>query len=156
YKLKHDVTGAVRRGEPVIKSTLVLDPLTEPKMKAYFDARLKGFPRAVAAAKAKIRKPMSSLISIERNALVYAGHTVWNKHGDGGVTAERFKPREEWVIQRDTHEALITTQDAERLMKMAMPEAGKAQRRGGPSGRYLLTGLLFTPDGLPMVGTDKI
>ncbi len=49
---------------------------------------------------------------MEWNALTYSGNTVWNvrneKSPDGGyIGGEKRKPRSEWMIQENTHEALI-------------------------------------------------
>ena len=83
---------------------------------------------------------------MERNALCYAGHTVWNRHAEGGdVNGGKFRPREEWVIQRDPHPALITEAEAEALL------TGLASRKStSPIMRRdsaLLSGLLKAPDG---------
>jgi site-specific DNA recombinase len=90
------------------------------------------------------------LIDIERNALTYAGHTVWNRHaerdGEGFIGGSKMRPRSEWVIQRETHEALITDTDAEVIL--AALDAGK-RRAGKENSRvYLLSGILATPDGV--------
>ena len=147
YRLEHVKTGTVRNGEPVRKSHLVLDPDKAPKVKRYLRVRSGGAPRVVAAAECGLKLPSTTWIGIERNALAYAGHTVWNRHSDR--KDQRYNPRSEWVIQRDTHPAMITEEQAEQLMKVSMPR--EERRRRGPSGKHLLTGFLFTPKGESMV-----
>ncbi len=58
---------------------------------------------------------------MEHNALVYTGHTVWNMGNEriegrykGSV---KYRPREEWIIQRHTHPALISDEQAEALLR---------------------------------------
>jgi hypothetical protein len=88
---------------------------------AYLKARARGISRAVAARELPRELNPSSLVGVEWNALTYAGHTVWNVHRDrdsdrhyrGG---SKRRPRAEWVIQRDTHPALISDQEAEYLL----------------------------------------
>jgi hypothetical protein len=54
------------------------------------------------------------------------------------------------VIQRDTHEALITDAEAEALL--AHLEAASVKRPRRTSGEYLFTGLLKTSAGAPWYG----
>lgn len=149
YAVKHVATGALRQGEPVRKSHPVLDPAWAPRVKRYLELRARNAARGEAARKSGLaEKPQTSLIGVERNALVYAGIVAWNKHTDRKLGAEhRYRPRSEWVIQSGTHEALITENAAEKLMERAFP---KTRAKRGPSGRFLLTGFLFTPSGEPM------
>ncbi len=91
----------------------------------------------------------SSLIGVEWNALTYAGHTVWNVNaeklpGGGYKGGTKRRPRSDWVIQYDTHAALVTTEEAEAIL--AKVEAGRGKRYRTRSD-YLLTGLLVTPEG---------
>jgi hypothetical protein len=66
------------------------------------------------------------LIGVERNALTYAGHTTWNK-----------------LTQRTTHAALITDEEAERILAGVKQRAPQRDRGGD----YLLSGILVAPDG---------
>jgi site-specific DNA recombinase len=74
---------------------------------------------------------------------------VWNVHNEHG--AEGYKggvkrrPRDEWVIQRDTHQALISDAIAETLLAKLDGAGTPSRRDRGPT--YLLTGLLRTPAG---------
>jgi site-specific DNA recombinase len=150
YVLEHTATGAVRQGKPVTKSRLVPDAYWAPHVARYLKARAAGQPRHEAARTCGLKaKSVTTLISVERNALVYAGITVWNRHAENGPN--RYRPREEWVLQRGTHEAFITEAQAEKLMALAMPRPERRTR--GMSGEFLLSGLLFTPEGKTLVAS---
>lgn len=148
YRLEAIETGAVREGAPVRKTRLAPDD-SAAQVAAYLMARAGGASRARALAASGLRAPETTLIGIERNALTYAGHTVWGVHaefrrGEGYRGGEKFRPRDEWVIQRDTHPALISEAAAEALL------AQLAQRkitRHRDDSRRLLAGLLMAPDG---------
>lgn len=148
YKLQYEETGAIRDGMPVTKSKLT--PAEDAlQVRAYLQHRAKGIQRSRAMELAGVCWPSSSLVEIERNALAYAGHTVWNKTAerqDGGyVGGEKWRPRSEWVIQKATHDPLISEAEAETILA-----ALEVKKRGGgaPARRtYLLTGLLVSPDG---------
>src|ERR1700674_3346732 len=162
YKLHHEETGGVRGGQAVQKSTLVIDARPAKKVKAFLEARAAGTARSEAAKSAGLQdKAVASLIALERNALTYAGFTVWNArrkvHGtrENGIPKRtmQWRPRSEWVISDEaTHEALISRDEAERLL--AMHETRGATRKPrvrNPEG-FLLSGLLFTPDGIQWHG----
>ena len=148
YKLQYTETGAVREGEPVTKSKLVPDD-DALRVRAYLQHRAKGVKRSRALELVAANWPISSLVDMERNALTYAGHTTWNRAaervGGGYVGGEKMRPRSEWVVQRDTHDAMISEQEAETIL--AALDAKK--RSGGkPAKRiYLLAGLIESPDG---------
>lgn len=145
YRLEAVETGATRDGQPVRKSRLALGP-DAAAVQAYLRARAEGQPRA-AVALPGVNK--SSLVGIEWNALTYAGHTVWNVHAESGSGRKR-RPRAEWVIQRDTHEALITDAEAEAIIaRLESWSAGRSRHRAAG---YLLTGLLVTLDGRAYTG----
>jgi site-specific DNA recombinase len=150
YALERTATGAVRQGKPVNKSRLVPDSYWAPHVARYLKARAAGQPRQEAARTCGLEaKNATTLIAIERNALVYAGHTVWNRHAENGPN--RYRPREHWTIQRDTHEAFITEAEAEKLMAHSMPRPERRKR--GVSGDFLLSGLLVTPEGKRLVSS---
>lgn len=144
YRLEHIDTGTMREGQPVRKSKLVPDEKAEA-VKNYLTARAQGVTRSRTGASLS----KSSLVGIEWNALTYAGHTVWNVHAEAGAGRKR-RPRAEWVIQRGTHEALITDADAEAIIRRLEAYA-PAKTRARESG-YLLAGLLVTPEGKPYHG----
>jgi site-specific DNA recombinase len=148
YALERQPTGAMRDGQAVTKSHLVLDPAWAPKVKRYLGLRALGRQRPAAARMAGLaEKDATTLIGLERNALVYAGATVWNRHAENGP--ERYRPRKEWVVKLDTHPALISVKRAEALMAAAMPTA----RAREPSGDFLLSGFLLTPEGKRLVAS---
>ena len=153
YRLQHEDTGAVREGQPVTKSKLVLgdDAL---QVRAYLQHRARGLKRSRALALVGVSWPASSLVEMERNALLYAGHTTWNRSTEriegGYAGGNKWRPRNEWIIQRSTHESLISDEEAE----IILAEIESKRRSGGmPSKRvYLLAGILFDPEGLPWSG----
>ena len=148
YKLEHHPTGAVRDGAPVVKSRLVVDDDVAPSVRQYLELRAAGMPRGTAIARLQLPWPPSSTQSMDWQALTYAGHTVWNMHAEreGGAAAggEKRRARAEWVIQRNTHPALISEEQAEVILRQL--EDGVQGRRLRAS-KLLLTGLLVTPDG---------
>ena len=81
---------------------------------------------------------------MEWNALTYAGHTVWNVHNEqtaeGYKDGEKRRPREQWVIQRDTHQALISDAVAEALLVQLETLGTGNTRNRAPA--FLLSGLL--------------
>lgn len=148
YKLQHIETGAIRDGEPVTKSKLILDD-NALQIRSYLQARAKGIQRTQAAAAAGLDISASSLLDIERNALTYAGHTVWNRMAEKGehgyVGNTRFRPRSEWVIQERTHEALISQTEADIIL--AALENKSATRKRQSKRVYLFAGIMRSPDG---------
>ena len=149
YRLERVPTGAMREGVPVTKSRLAINA-DASRIGAYLKARAAGLPRASAARNAGLESPTTTLLGLERNALTYAGHTVWNVEAEridgvykGGM---KRRPRAEWLIQYDTHEALISTDEAEAIL--ARLEAGRPNTRRRAAA-YLLSGLLRAPGGAP-------
>lgn len=153
YQLVRTETGAIREGEPVRKSTL--EPNEDAtKVTAYLKRRAAGVPRATVMRDLGIKWSPSTMIGMEWNAQTYAGHTVWNRRnesepGGGYAGGTKYRPREEWVTQRDTHKALITDGEADRIIEnLENSVIGKAvsdARRGVSP--HLLSGVLVTPTG---------
>jgi len=145
YRLEVVPTGAVREGQPVVKSRLVLDPLVAPIVRAYLLLRAQGVPRSPAIIRASAPWPATSTHAMDWQALTYAGHTVWGVEADTPAGTKR-RPRAQWLIQRNTHEALITEHDAEQILQQL--ERGTQGRllRASP---LLLSGVLRGPDGEP-------
>ena len=144
YQLEQVPTGAVRDGQPVTKSRLVLDATVAPAVRAYLKLRAAKVPRGPAILQSRIEWPASSLHAMDWQALTYAGHTVWGVEADAPTGTKR-KPRAQWLITRDTHPALITDADAEAIL--AQVERSVQGRRTRESA-VLLTGLLHGPDGV--------
>lgn len=149
YQLQHFATGAIRDGSPVTKSKLAPSP-EAPWVAHYLKQRAAGIKRSVLV-RADLLPPIAatSLVGMEWNALTYAGHTVWNVHNEharggykGGV---KRRPRSEWVIKYDTHDRLISTEEAEIILRGLETSSRGGRRRTRAT--YLLTGLLVTPEG---------
>lgn len=159
YVLKHTPTGAVRDGRPVLKSRLEKSADAD-QVASYLKARARGVPRIQATRENGIRKVTTTLIDVDWNALVYAGHTVWNRHAEKktrGQGKARRRDRSEWIVQRDTHPALITEAQAESILaQMASSDIGrKVSAAKSSSGEYLLSGLLTTSDGRPWLAAGE-
>jgi site-specific DNA recombinase len=147
YRLEHEGTGAIREGLPVTKSRLALGRDAEV-MRAYLRARAAGESRTRIMARLGISWPSTTLIGLEQQALTYAGHTVWNMHAErqgGGYGGAKRRPRSDWIIKRGTHPALISDDQAERIL--AQLERGRVRRSHASAREYLLSGILMTPDG---------
>lgn len=148
YQLVHTATGAIREGAPVMKSRLAIDDDQAPRMRRYLELRAAGVKRAAARSAAGVASSPSTLVDVEWNALTYAGHTVWNMRVETGNGLKR-RPRAEWTVQRGTHAALISDDQAETLLKRL-----EAFDRGNHAhGDYLLTGLLKNPAGVNWHGS---
>jgi len=152
YELEHVATGAVREGEAVTKSRLVPSPAA-PTLLAFLRDRAAGIPRARALARHSLELAQSAAIEVERNALAYAGHTVWNRMKEKGTLGPKHRPRAEWVIKRDTHPPLITDAEAARILE----QLDRRRRKTTQSGKrdYMLAGLLTTPAGGRWHGSDR-
>ncbi|MCC7287372.1 MAG: recombinase family protein [Burkholderiaceae bacterium] len=144
YRLEQVATGAIRDGEPVTKSRLVLDEELAPVVRGYLQLRAAGVPRGPAIARTDMPWPTSSVHAMDWQALTYAGHTVWGVESDAPDGVKR-RPRAEWLIQRNTHEALITDDEAEAILVQVELSLQGRRMRASP---LLLTGLLQT-DGEP-------
>jgi len=144
YQLQHQGTGAVRDGQAVQKSRLVVDPVKGPIIGQYLQLLAEGLTPTAAARKSRIELPSSTRRHLQWNALTYAGCTVWNVHAErsGGkaIGGSRRRPRSEWVIKEDTHEALITRRQADMLLVLA-EMTGQPWRDRAPA-EYLLSGML--------------
>jgi site-specific DNA recombinase len=162
YALQPVATGAVREGAAVMKSRLVLSP-DAPKVADFLRGRAAGRQAKTLAREIGLTQSASSLVSIEWNALTYAGHLVWNVHNEqfrekeNGKVKIRYKggvkrrPRNEWIVTRDAHPSVIDDRVAEAVL--ARLEGKKAKRATYVRGEtYLLSGLMFTPAGVPYHG----
>ncbi len=155
YQLEYIPTGAIREGEPVTKSKLVTDD-NAPKIATYLKGRAQGLTGTHLAEKLGLDMARTSLNGIEWNALTYAGHTVWNVHNEktdngykGGV---KRRPRSEWLMQRDTHQALISDAEAEAILQKLESGRIKTYRTRAT---HLLTGILSTADGSALHGDGE-
>ena len=122
YKLDKQVVG-MREGKPLTKSKLVPDAKAFVEVQNYLKGRARGESRRDLQAQMTLEVPYSSLVYLEDSALTYAGHTVWNRHKefvDGAYSGPgngRYRPREEWEIHRNTHEAAISDEEAEAIFR---------------------------------------
>lgn len=155
YQLRAIETGAMREGKAVTKSKLEPGP-DAAGVREFLQARAKGVPRVVAARSISRKVDPATLVHLEWNALTYAGHTTWNVHREGGNGARR-RPRAEWHVTRDTHPALITDAQAEAIVaQLETSNVGAAVRQARASrSSFLLSGLMFSPDGRMWVGHDR-
>lgn len=154
YVLVHHDTGLQRDGQQVQKSQL--KPSEDAvNVQKFLKARAAGTPRAVAMRDSGVAFVASSAVGVEWNALTYSGCTVWNVHREVGSEEGRRRPRSEWLIVEDTHPALITREEAERILSaLENSSHGKAvsmAKRGMSD--YLLSGLLVTSGGHQWHGT---
>lgn len=156
YRLEQVETSTMREGAPVVKTRL--QPSADaPRVSAYLKAKARGLSRKEALRTASLTVSDTTAIGIEWNALTYAGHTVWNvryETGPGGYAGGvKRRPRAEWVVQKGTHPALITDEEAEALIG-ALEATSKANSRRTRAS-YLLTGVLRAPDGTPWRGEGE-
>ncbi|WP_367186081.1 recombinase family protein [Methylotenera sp.] len=147
YQLEHTPTGAIRDGSPVMKSKLIKSD-DAAAMATYLKKRAKGSSRARSIEVAGLISPVTTLIDIERNALVYAGHTVWNRHAEAG-SGTKFRDESEWVITKGTHDALITEEEADLILKQL--DSRKYAPDRVAKRPYILSGLLQNTDGIMFV-----
>lgn len=155
YKLEKHVVGT-RDGDPITKSTLVPDPMDAPTVKAYLEARATGESRKSASRRLNIDKKPNTLLYLEGNALVYAGHTVWNRHNErvegSYVGGTKFRDPSEWITNRDTHEAIISDETANAVLAM---QSGRTRASGRQRNNdYVMSGLLKCDCGAPMYGNS--
>jgi hypothetical protein len=141
YRLKHEDTGGLRGGA---------GPEVDARRRPAGGRQGEGVPRSSrrrrpaaggGEARRRSQKPTASLIGIERNALTYAGYTVWNMRKKVKPTREDprkrmdWRPRTEWQIsEKPTHEALITRAQAERILA-AVDVANPKPRAARPGTR---------------------
>lgn len=145
YKLDKQVVG-IREGQPLTKSKLVPDHKTFIEVQKYLKGRARGESRRDLQAQMTIDVPYSSLVYLEDSALTFAGHTVWNRHREfvdgaySGTGTGRYRPRDNWEIHRDTHEAAISDEEAEAVFR----ERDKQKKRQSRYRRnhYLLSCLV--------------
>lgn len=153
YQLEKHVVGT-REGNPVTKSKLITDPKTFTIIQQYLKGRAKGESRKALIAELKLDIPYTTLAYIEESVLTYAGHTVWNRHNeyaDGEyVGGKKFRDKSEWVINRNTHEAIITEKEAEAILAQREKQRIKSTRFR--KNHYLLSGLLKCACGANMDG----
>ncbi|MBU4287893.1 MAG: recombinase family protein [Proteobacteria bacterium] len=137
YHLKKIEVGKHRTGNPITKTKLEPDQDTAPIAKEYFERRAKYesrksiledfYNRGIPSPSGNSHWGIPSAKSIEDNIEVYLGHTVFNRHNErikekgkanGYLHGKKYKPKEEWVIKKNTHEPLITEDIASIIREM--------------------------------------
>jgi site-specific DNA recombinase len=143
-------TGAIRDGTPVMRSRLALDPVAAPIVADYLKRRAAGESRVVAKERSGIPLGTPSLVSLERNAMVYAGFVVWGVRSFSKPTREdpvkrtTINPTSAHVLaDRPAHPALVTLEEAQRIAALPASRTRTVDARRDS----LLGGLLQTPDG---------
>ncbi len=137
YQLKEVELGKHRSGKPITKTILEPNPETAPYAKEYFERRAKYeskksilqdfYVRAIPSPSGNRRWTTHSAKSVEDNLEVYLGTTIFNRHNErikekgklnGYLHGKKYKPKEEWVITKNTHEPLITEDIANIIKEM--------------------------------------
>lgn len=143
YRLTKQVVG-MRDGQPITKSKLEPDPKHFPTVQAYLKGRARGESHKALMDSLSKKVPYTTLVYIEESVLVYAGHTLWNRHNeviDGQyVGGQRFRNADQWLIVRDTHDAMTTDDEAYAFLHQR--ESARAQCKRLRRNNYLLAGLL--------------
>lgn len=162
YRLRKVDIGIVRDGMPVTKSTLERTADADI-LQRYLELRAADVPRAQAARVTDLKLQASSLVGLEWNALIYAGCLTFGVYHErtstgGYKTKRKRRPRSEWLVQPDAHEALITRDQAERILHaLENSDHAVAVSRGRTSiTPYALSGLLETPAGVVWEVNKKI
>ena len=155
YELETIKTGAVRDGKHVTKTRL------KPAHNAhviglYLKARANGKSRHESLSESGLDAQKSTLNGMERKALIYAGHSVWNMlnekaPGGGYKNGKKYRPQDEWIVHKDTHTALITEDEAGLILQRL--DERKRQERHHSSSKFLLTKFLESTDGRLFEGT---
>src|SRR5258708_27610764 len=129
YRLEPGTTDVMREGAPVMKSRLVPGPEAEA-IANYLRGRAAGMHGTTAQKKYGVAISRSGLVDVEWNALTYAGHTVWNmRRAKEQQEGRSRRPRAEWTIQRNTHQALISDDEAEAIRPRLDSPAQDGTRR---------------------------
>jgi site-specific DNA recombinase len=153
YQLERHIVG-MRDGNPITKSKLIPDAKLFHRIQAYLKGRALGEPRQALAEKLNLEVNYSTLAYIEESALTYAGHTVWNRHSeyvDGRYTGgKKFRDSKEWVITHNTHEAMITEEEAESILQHLTQQRRKKRRNRKST--YLLSGIVHCSCGAHLEG----
>ena len=137
YQLEKIELGKHRSGDMSTKTKLIPDDKTSKFAREYFKRRANletrrsilddFYRRDIPSPTGRNVWPVSTAKSIEDNFEVYLGHTVFNRHNerikvrgklDGYVGGQKWRPRDEWVIERNTHEPLITEEIAKAVQQI--------------------------------------
>jgi site-specific DNA recombinase len=157
YSLEKVATGAFRDGKPVTKTRLIKNE-DAYLVEQYLKGRAEGVNRQLMLKRLNNPWSKSTAVSMEWNALTYAGHTVWNVHAerhDGKAKGgQKRRPRSEWQITKNTHPGLITEEEAEIILRQLELSKHSVTRR--TPAKYLLSGILRDSDGRSWHGDNQI
>jgi len=158
YSLKIIEIGKHRNGDTMTKTKLVPNPDTEQIAKEYFERRATYEPRksilndfydrGIPSPSGNLQWAVATAKSMEDNIDVYLGHTVFNRINervkvrgrlDGYVGGKKWKPKEEWVTNKNTHKPLISE-----AIGTAIQHIKKRGLRDTPTNKriYALSGIL--------------
>jgi site-specific DNA recombinase len=130
YRLIHFKKGTNKRGEPITKSQLEPDPEKAAVVREVFqrvaDGESRGAiardltERGVPRARGGTRWDTNAVTLILRNSDAYLGKALWNRSGDRerrrrNPNAEKVRPEEEWVVNENAHESIISEELAQRV-----------------------------------------
>ena len=145
YRHEEIPLGIVREGKPVTKKKMVVDEDKAQVVADYLKLRASGTPRTEAKRLSGITLSVSALVSMERNAITYSGALVYGKNRRVKIDGKRrlvAKPRSEWEVYENSHDAIVDRITAEKVMKIVKERSVRV-----PQGPTLLAGLLVDPDG---------
>lgn len=161
--VRHSMARAAEQGRPLTKppfgylkdeSGLVPDPINAPTIKKIFDLYTKkgmGMHRISNALNdegiktATGKKWSTNTIRAVLKNPTYRGDMVWNMReivtGPNGGQRQIVKPEKEWIVKKDTHEAIVDKgqwYDAQSLMQIN----ARDNRKIAGYGTHLMTGAL--------------
>lgn len=143
YILKEHVVGT-SEGNPITKTKLIPDPTCFNLIQKYLKRRAKGISRQIIIKELNLDIPNTTLHSLEKNILPYQGHTVWNRHNEiidsKYVGGNKFRDKSEWVIKHNTHQAMISDEEAGNIQKIN--DKHKHSKHRHRATHYLLSGFI--------------
>ena len=159
YRLVKQDFGKHRDGSIITKSKLEPDPETSHLVQELFLRRAKGearisilddfYSRGIPSPSGLDKWGSASAKSIEDNVDVYLGHTIFNKLNErikemgrscGYLHGQKWRPREEWVINENTHEPLITQEIADKIR--GIKEKGLRDAPSTAKNVYAMSGIM--------------
>ncbi|MEQ3697739.1 MAG: recombinase family protein [Pseudomonadales bacterium] len=148
YQLVKHVVGT-RDGLPITKSKLEECPTQFERVRSYLQERAKGLSRRAAIELLNLDIAYSTLSYVEDRLEIYCGHTVWNRLNetiDGNyVGGRRVRDKSEWVIQRDTHPAMITEDEASVIRLQIENQRALSAKNGGRDERDRYSSYILSP-----------
>lgn len=128
WKNKRIGMGRDAKGRPIGRTIWELDPPAAEVRRQILLWRAEGWSyksirdelnrRRIPGPRARLWSE-STIVGICREDMVWtaAGYTVWNKHyRKGAPRGEKFKPTEEWEVEAGAHPAIISEDEARRVL----------------------------------------